>query len=228
MEIELMAVTIDRSSLLRDIAPTGALRVAINLGNPVLAQRLNGSGEIIVVSVSLAKALGVELGLPVTFVTFDSAGKVFSAIEDELWDVAFLANEPVRAEKLSFSKPYVIIEGTYLVRQGSEYYDVSDLDPNGVQISVGQGAAYDLFLSRTLRSARLVRASTSALAVDLFLGQNLDAAAGVRQPLERIAQNSIGLRVLKDSFTEINQAIAEPNMRNIAAEYFQDFVEKSA
>ncbi|WP_248746186.1 transporter substrate-binding domain-containing protein [Pseudomonas sp. MWU12-2037] len=216
----------DIDAVCKDLAPFGELRVAINLGNPVLAQRDESTGSLGGVSVALANALAVELGLVISLTPYDAAGKVFTALGEGLWDLAFLAIEPVRAEKIAFSTPYVSIDGTYLVRKESPFQSVSDLDAQGHRISVGRGAAYDLYLSRTLQQAELVRVETSANAVDGFLELQLDAAAGVRQPLERFAKSALGVRVLADNFTEIRQAMAVPKTQKIAAEYIQDFISR--
>jgi polar amino acid transport system substrate-binding protein len=219
-------VEFDLAAVRKDIAPQGELRVAINLGNPVLAKRDENTGVLLGVSVALAYALAEALDIAVSLTPYDAAGKVFAALEDRAWDLAFLAIEPVRAEKIAFSSPYVCIDGTYLVRTESKFNLASALDAGGCRIAVGRGAAYDLFLSRTLKNAELVRATTSAAAVDEFLKLGLDAAAGVRQPLERFAQSTTGVRVLTDNFTEIRQAMAVPKGRAIAAEYVQNFINR--
>ncbi|MGE6388088.1 transporter substrate-binding domain-containing protein [Pseudomonas sp. NPDC078416] len=216
----------DLAAVRKDIAPQGPLRVAINLGNPVLAKRDEHTEVLSGVSVALAYALADELDITVSLTPYDVAGKVFAALEGGAWDLAFLANEPVRAEKISFSSPYVCIDGTYLVRTESKFKLASALDAGGCRIAVGRGAAYDLFLSRTLENAELVRATTSAAAVDEFLKLGLDAVAGVRQPLERFAQSTTGVRVLRDNFTEIRQAMAVPKGRAVAAEYVQGFINR--
>lgn len=211
---------------LADLAPSGTLRAAINFGNPVLAQRNGQTGKPQGVSVSLATELARQLGVAVEFVTYDAAGKVFEALADNQWDVAFLAIEPVREALVAFSEPYVIIEGTYLVRQESAFINVQDLDQPGVRIAVGQGAAYDLYLSRTQQHAELVRAPTSAGAVDLFLDQGLDAAAGVRQPLLKAAAADSSLRVLEGHFTSIRQAMGVPAQRTAGGAYVRAFLEE--
>jgi polar amino acid transport system substrate-binding protein len=216
----------DLATVRQCIAPLGALRVAINLGNPVLAQRNEVTGLLSGVSVALAYALADELDIAISVTPYDAAGKVFGALEQHAWDLAFLAIEPVRAEKISFTTPYVCIDGTYLVKTESRFQHASDLDTEGCRIAVGKGAAYDLFLSRTLKNAELTRAATSASAVDAFLALGLEAAAGVRQPLERFARTAAGVRVLQDNFTEIRQAMAVPKGRTVGAEYVQDFVNR--
>lgn len=212
------------ADVLNQLAPQGVLHAAINYGNPVLAQRA-ADGSAKGVSVELAQALADELGVSLQLHTFDAAGKVFAALEEDTWRVAFLAIEPVRAEQIAFSDPYVIIEGTYLVAVDAPYQRVADLDQPGVTIAVGNGAAYDLFLSRTLQQATLQRADTSAAAIDVFLEGHLDAAAGVRQPLQKAAEATSGYRVLDDAFTSIRQAMAVPRAHQAAAAYVQSFID---
>jgi polar amino acid transport system substrate-binding protein len=145
---------------IRELAPTGTLRAAINVGNPVLAQRDPRGGELSGVSVELARALGSELGVPVQLVTFDAAGKVVAALGSDAWDVAFLARDPTSAAEILFTPPYVLIEGTYLVRDEASFRSVEELDRPGIRIAVGKGAAYDLYLTRALKHAELVRSDT--------------------------------------------------------------------
>lgn len=197
------------------LAPLGFLRVAINLGNPVLAQ-----GDVSAPrgpSVELAAALAQRLGVPVRFRCHDAAASVVAAASHDEWDLAFLAVDPARADRIAFSAPYVDIEGTYLVREDSPAQQVADLDRAGLRIAVGRGAAYDLFLSRELQQATIERADTSAAAIVLFDHDRLDAAAGVRQPLQAWAQAHPGHRVLADRFTVIRQAVAAPAARPAAA-----------
>lgn len=215
----------DLSAVLADLAPQGRIRVAINFGNPVLAHPQPNTGEPQGVSVDLARELGTKLGVPVEHVTFDAAGKVFDALKFAAWDVAFLAIDPVRAEQIAFTAPYVVIEGSYIVRDGSPLRTIDDFDRPGVRIAVGRGAAYDLFLTRALTKAQLVRADTSAGAVDQFAEGDLDAAAGVRQPLLAYAAQHPGYRVIEGRFTAIEQAMGTPRGRAAGLRFLSGFVE---
>ncbi|MCJ2127867.1 ABC transporter substrate-binding protein [Methylobacterium sp. E-045] len=219
--------TNDLTDARADLSPSGVLRAAINFGNPVLAQRDPVSGEPRGVSVVLATELARRLEVPVEFRLFEAAGKAFEAVKEGEADVAFLAREPERAAEVAFTAPYVNIEGTYLVRVGSPLRGIEDFDRAGTRIAVGLNAAYDLFLTRTLRHAELVRAPTSAAAVDLFLGHGLDAAAGVRQPLERIARDDEGLRVIEGRFTAIDQAMCMAPARPAGLLFLMDFIEEA-
>ncbi|HTT11075.1 MAG TPA: ABC transporter substrate-binding protein [Burkholderiaceae bacterium] len=209
-----------------ELAPHGALRAAINFGNPVLAQKDATTGEPRGVSVDLARELGRRLGVPVELVLFDAAGKVFDALQADRWDIAFLAIDPARATGIAFTAPYVVIEGTYLVRVDSPLQAIEDVDRDGVRIAVGSKSAYDLFLARTLKHAQRVPAPTSPAAIRLFLDERLDAAAGVRQPLVQFARAHPELRVIEGRFMAIEQAMGTPKRNAAAAQYLRGFIEE--
>jgi polar amino acid transport system substrate-binding protein len=212
--------------VLQDLAPTGKIRVAINYGMPVLAQRDPESGEPKGITIDLANELGRRLQVPIEFITFDAAGKILAAIASQTWDVTFLARDPVRAEQILFTPPYLLFEGTYLVKSKSRFSVIDDLDQPGVRIAIGKGAAYDLYLTRTLKNATVVRADTSAGAVSLFESEGADAAAGVRQPLELAALTHPELRVIPGRFTAIEQAMGVVAGRNTGFQELISFIEE--
>ncbi|MEI7672181.1 MAG: ABC transporter substrate-binding protein [Deltaproteobacteria bacterium] len=209
-----------------ELAPTGKLRAAINYGNPVLAQKDPVSGEPRGVSVDLAHELGRRMGVPVELITFDAAGKVFDALKRGAWDVAFLAIDPARATEIVFTAPYVVIEGAYLVPTDSPLRTNQDVDRNGVRVAVGNKSAYDLYLTRTLKSGQLIRVPTSPEAVDVFLRDKLEVAAGVRQPLIQFAKTNPNVRVMDGRFMVIEQAVGIPKGREAGALYLREFVEE--
>ena len=214
------------ADVLRELAPTGTLRAAINLGNSVLAQ---GTPQALRgVSVDLARELARRTGLPLELVPFEAAGKVFAAVPANAWDIAFLAIEPVRAAEVDFTAPYVLIEGTYMVPSDSALKTIAEVDRAGVRITVGLGSAYDLYLTRTLKQASIVRAKTGGgrAMIDLFLVDKLEAAAGVRQALVAYAQTDPGVRVMDGRFMVIEQAMGTPKGRPAAAKYLKGFIEE--
>ena len=213
-------------AVLTDLAPTGKLRAAINYGNSVLAKKDARTGEPGGVSVDLARRLGQRLGVPVELVGFDAAGKVFDALSAGLWDVAFLAIEPARAAEIAFTAPYVLIEGTYLVRQESPLRSIAEFDRPGIRIAVGNKSAYDLYLTRTLKNAQLIRAQTSPAAIEQFLNDKLEAVAGVKQPLVAYANKNPAVRVIEGRFMAIQQAMGTPKSRVVGATFLQQFVEE--
>jgi polar amino acid transport system substrate-binding protein len=221
-----MSDVIITADVLRDLAPTGVLRAAINFGNSVLAQRDEATGEPRGVSIDLARELGRQLGVPVELVTFDAAGKVFEALKSGAWDIAFLAVDPARSTEIIFTAPYVIIEGTYMVRADSPLRRAAEVDRAGVRVAAGAGSAYELFLSRTLKSAQLVRRPTGAEAFEAFMSEGLEAMGSVRQVLLQLAKKHSGLRVMDDSFMTIKQAMGTPRPREAGARYLSSFIEE--
>jgi len=209
-----------------DLAPTGRLRAAINFGNPMLATKDASSGEARGVSVDLSRELARRLGVPLELVTYNAAGRVVEAVKSGAWDVAYVAIDPVRANEISYTAPYVVLEGAYLVPQGSPIRSNAEVDRASVRVSVGAGSAYDLFLSRELKQAKIVRAPTSQAVTDLFVAQGLDVAAGVRQQLEADAKRIPGMRLLEGHFMAINQAMGTPKGREAGAKYLREFIEE--
>jgi polar amino acid transport system substrate-binding protein len=209
----------------KEFAPTGRLRAAINQGNTVLAQK-GRNGEALGITVDLARELARRLGLPIELITFDAAGKVFEALKRGVWDIAFLAVEPVRAAEIDFTAPYVLIEGTYMVPKNSALKKIEDVDTKGVRIAVATGSAYDLYLSRTIKSAALVRAPTGPQAMTMFMRDALEACGGVKQPLVEFAAQNPGVRVMDGRFMAIQQAMGMPKGRSKAHEYLKGFVEE--
>ena len=208
----------------QQFAPTGKLRAAINFGNPILANQ-SASGQATGVSVDLATELARRLGLPLELVTFNAAGKVVDAVKAGQIDIAFVAIDPVRGVDMDYSKAYVVIEGAYMVRNDSPIRSNADVDKTGTRVVVGLGSAYDLFLTREIKQASLVRAPTSGAVTDVFMAQKLDVAAGVKQQMQMDAQRVPGLRLLDGRFMVINQAMGMPKGRDDAVAYLRTYVE---
>jgi polar amino acid transport system substrate-binding protein len=209
-----------------ELAPTGKLRAAINFGNPILASKEAATGEPRGVSVDLARELGRRLGVPVELVTFPAAGKVVEAVTAAQVDIGFVAIDPVRGAGMLQTPPYVIIEGAYLVRNDSPIQSNAEVDRPGNRIVVGNGSAYDLYLTRELKNARLVKAPTSPAVTDVFLAEKLEVAAGVKQQLQADAKRLPGLRLLDGRFMVIQQAMGLPKGRDAGARYLAAFIEE--
>ena len=214
------------AAIRKELAPGGVLRAGINLGNPVIAQPDPAGGDPNGVGPVLARELGRRIGLPVQFLKYQTAGKLADAVREVAWDVAFLAIDPARAVDIEFTDAYVHIEGTYMVPQSSALRSTQDADRDGIRIAVGLKTAYDLFLTREVKRALMIRAGSSAAAIDMFLADGLDAVAGVRQPLDAAARKHPGHRVLAESFMVIRQACGVPHGRAAAARYLADFIEE--
>ena len=208
-----------------ELAPSGKLRVGINHGNAVLASRDAVSGELRGVAADLARELGRRCELPVELVAFESAGKMTAALKADAWDVAFLAVEPGRAGEIAFTAPYLLIEGTYLIPPGSPIHSIADVDQPGVRVGVSAGSAYELFLSRNLQNARILKSDTPHAAFDLLIDGKVDVVAGVRQALIANAAKLPGSRVFDERFMAIEQAMGMPHGRPAALNFLRGFIE---
>ena len=210
---------------LADLAPTGKLRAVINYGNPVLAKK-DAAGEPAGVSVDLARELARRLGVPVELVTVPSAGQSVETLKAGRVDVGFFAIDPLRGVDTAFTAAYVQIEGAYLVRDASPLRVNDEVDRDGIRVAVGLKSAYDLYLTRELKKAKIVRVPTSPAVVNFFIANNLDVAAGVKQQLEMDAKRVPGLRLLPGRFMVINQAMGMRRGREAGAKYLAAFVEE--
>jgi len=208
-----------------DLAPTGTLRVGINHGNLVLAQKNATTGELRGVAVDLAHELGQRVGVPVQLVQYASAGQMTDALATGAWDVAFLAREPGRAGEIGFTAPHLLIEGTYLVPAGAPYTRAAEVDRAGVRIAVSEKSAYDHFLTRNIKHATLVRAAGNSAGLGLLQGGRADVIAGVRQLLLMDQAKLPGSRVLEDRFMTIEQAMGMPRGRDAGLQYAKEFIE---
>jgi polar amino acid transport system substrate-binding protein len=213
-------------SAVSDLAPMGKLRAAINFGNPVLASKNPETGEPIGVTVDLSRELARRLGVPLEIVPYTAAGKVVDDAKNGVWDVAYVAIDPLRGEEMIQSPPYVMIEGSYLVPADSQIRGNAEVDREGIRIVVGKGSAYDLFLSREIKHATLVRVPTSPEVVSSMAAQKLEVAAGVKQQLEADAKRIGGMRMLAGHFMVINQAMAVPKSHDAGGKYVRNFIEE--
>ena len=211
---------------LADLAPTGKLRAAINFGNPVLASKDPTTGKPRGVSVDLSRELARRLGVPLEVVPYTAAGKVVEAANTGAWDVGYVAIDSLRSADMIQSPPYVVIEGSYLVPTDSAIRSNAEVDREGIRIVVGKGSAYDLFLSREIKHAMLVRVPSSPEVVEMMIAQKLEVAAGVKQQLEADARRFPGMRLLAGRFMVINQAMAVPRSHEAGGKYVRDFIEE--
>jgi polar amino acid transport system substrate-binding protein len=215
------------ADIVKAFAPTGKLRASINLGNAVLAGKDPATGGAKGVSVDLAIELARRLDVPIELAVFDTAAKSVDAVSNEQADIGFFAIDPKRGELIAFTAAYVLIEGAYAVREGSPLQNNEEVDRPGCTVVVGQGSAYDLFLSRELKHATIVRAPSSPSVVDVFMREGADVAANVKQQLEADAKRVPGLRLLPGRFMVIQQAMGCARSRGVgAAAFLARFVEE--
>ena len=205
-------------ALVSAFAPSGTLRASINLGNPILANKDAATGEPVGVSIDLAREFARRLGVGIELVVFEKAAASVDAVKSEKADIGFFAVDPARSEGLLFTAPYVLIEGSYLVRGASELTDNAQVDRAGVRISVGAGSAYDLFLTREIKHAEIVRLQGAPAALAALRSGQVEVAAGIKQLLEAEAQREPGVRVLPGRFMVIQQAMGTPASRGAEAQ----------
>jgi polar amino acid transport system substrate-binding protein len=210
------------TSVATDLAPTGVLRASINLGNPVLAQ--GTPEEPAGITVDLAREIAARLGVEVEFLCFDAARKSFEAMTSGAADLCFLAIDPAREAEVAFTAPYVVIEGVYAVPKDSPLTTVAEVDSPGVRIGVKQGSAYDLYLTRTLEHATVVRGTEGT---DVFRAESLEAAAGIRQPIAAFVAAHDDVRLIEERFMQIQQAVGTTKGRQPSTvQFLREVVEE--
>jgi len=208
-----------------ELAPTGKLRVGINYGNFLLVTKHSDS-EYTGIAVDLGREIGKRLGADVELVPFATAGKLADAVKAGAWDVAFLGNEPQRAAEIAFSPPYLEIEATYLVPSGSKIRSMDEVDRPGVRIATAVNSAYDLYLSRNIKQATLVRANAIQGSYDVFVKDKLEVLSGLKPRLLDDAKALPGSRVLEGRFTVVQQSVGTPQGRPAAAGYLAEFAKE--
>ena len=208
-----------------ELAPSGTLRAAINLANFLLVTGRSSGGDPEGVAPDMAAEIARRLDVPITYVPYDTPAKLADAATDDVWDIGLIGAEPARARTIAFTAAYTEIEATYLVPAGSTLHAVADVDRAGVRIAVSGGSAYDLFLSRSLQHAELVRANGLDASCDLFVEQKLDALAGLRPRLLSDVERLPGARLLEGRFTAVQQAVGTPRPRERSAAFLREVVE---
>jgi polar amino acid transport system substrate-binding protein len=214
-----------KNELAPELAPSGRLRVGLNYSNFLLVLGDDAKGEPRGIAPDLGRELARRLGVPVEFVKFDGAGKLFDAVKSAACDVGFLGAEPQRANEVEFTAAYLEIPVTFLVPAGSSIRTIADVDREGVRVAVSERSAYDLFLTRTLKKAKLVRAAGIPASYDLFMSQKLEALGGLKPKLVEEQARTPGSRVLEGQVTGVQQAIGAPKGRAAAAKYLREFAE---
>jgi polar amino acid transport system substrate-binding protein len=210
-----------------DLAPSGVLRAGVNYGNVILATRDPASGESRGVAIDLARDVGHRLQVPVSLVAYDSVAAMVDAAKTGAWDIAFLGIDPAREGEIGFTAAYLEIEATYLVPAGSRLGAVVDVDRDGVRVAAAARANYELFLTRELKRAQLVRAPGHPAAFELLQSGQVEALAGLRQALLGLTERLPGSRILDGRFMTVPQAVGVPRGRNAGLAYLRVVVEEA-
>ena len=207
-----------------ELAPTGKLRVGLNMSNFLLTATDAATGKPKGLAADMGMELGRRLGVPVELVPFPNPGAVADAAKTGVWDVGFIGAEPQRATEIDFTAAYVEIEATYLVPPGSPITAIPDVDRPGIRIAISDRSAYDLYLTRHLKHAELIRARGDDV-FKRFLSDKLDAMAGLRPGLVKNQEKLPGSRILDGNFTAVQQAAGVPKGRTVGAKYLREFIE---
>lgn len=209
-----------------ELAPEGKLRAGMNLGNTLFTQKDKATGDLQGVSVDLMRELALRLGVPVDFVVHATPGEVADASQKGTWDVAILAIEQARAKTITFSPAMTEIEASYMVYKDSALRSAGQVDASGIRIAVPDKAGYELYLTRTIRNATLVRASSTQGAIDLFTDRRADTLAGLKPNLLDLMEAKREVRLLEGNFMVVNHGLGTPSNRPAAAAYLKAFVEE--
>jgi len=215
------------TSAVAELAPTGVLRAAINLGNFLLVTGRAANGDPQGVAPDMAAQIAERLGVTVQYITFARPSALADAAEDGVWDIGLIGAEPARAEKIAFTAAYVEIEAAYLVQPGSQLARIDDVDQPGVRIAVLARSAYDLWLERNIKRATLVRSDSADGATKLFTDGAADVLAGLRPGLLTEVERHPGARILDGKFTAVQQAIGTQRRNAAGAAFLSAFVEEA-
>jgi polar amino acid transport system substrate-binding protein len=210
-----------------ELAPSGVLRAGINMANFLLVSGTGPAGEPEGVAPDMAREIASRLGVPVAYVPFARPGELADAAGQGVWDIGLIAAEPARAQAIAFTAAYAEIEATYLVPAGSPLTTIAEVDRPGVRIAIAERSAYDLFLSRNLAHAELVRAPGLDASCELFVRDQLDALAGLRPRLLQDVEKLPGARLLDGRFTAVQQAVGTARGNEAGAAFLRDFVEEA-
>jgi polar amino acid transport system substrate-binding protein len=213
--------------IVAELAPTGVLRAGINMSNFLLVSGTSPSGDPVGVAPDMARAIAERLGVPVAYQKFPRPGELADAAEQGAWDVGLIGAEPARAQKITFSPAYVEIASTYLVPAGSPLQTIEEVDRPGIRIAVTARTAYELWLTRHIQNAELVRSESLDAAFEQLVADKLDALAGLKPRLLRDVENLPGARILDGQFSAVQQAVGTLRANQAGAAFLRDFVEEA-
>jgi polar amino acid transport system substrate-binding protein len=213
--------------IVAELAPTGVLRAAINMGNFLLVTGKDPSGDPSGVSPDIAAAIAARLGVPVKYVPYAKPGDLADDAEKNLWDIGNIGAEPQRATVINFTAAYCEIEATYLVPAGSPIRGVAEIDQPGKRIAVTARSAYGLWLENNIKKAELLQFDSADAAIKAFVDDKLDAYAGLRPALIGLAEKLPGSRILDGQFTAVQQAVGTPKKNVASFAFLRDFVEEA-
>jgi polar amino acid transport system substrate-binding protein len=210
-----------------ELAPTGVMRAAINMGNFLLVTGKSPSGDPVGVSPDMAREIAQRLGVPVAYVPYARPGEIADDAGKGLWDIALIGAEPQRAAVINFTAAYCEIEATYLVPAGSSIRSIAEVDQPGRRVAVTARSAYGLWLENNYKKGELLQFDNADAALKAFDGEKLDAYAGLRPGLIEVQRARPGARILDGQFTAVQQAVGTARTNAAGAAFLRDFVEEA-
>ena len=213
--------------VVKQLAPKGYIRAAINLSNFLLVTGKETNGDPQGVSPDMARALANELNVDIKLISFNRPGELADAIQDDVWDIGNIANEPARAKSITFSLPYTTIESTFLIRNGYNIKTLLDVDKKGIKIAVAERSAYDLWLTQNIKNADLIRAKSIDESFLIFQENKYEVLAGLRPKLINDIKKTTDCFILNEPFTFINQCIGSKPGNLEAKSFINSFVKKN-
>ena len=213
--------------ILKQLAPRGYMRAAINLSNFLLVTGKEANGDPQGVSPDMAIALANELGVDIELISFSRPGELADAIFEDKWDIGNIANESERAKSITFSLPYTSIESTFLLRKHLNFNTIKDIDQEGIRIAVAERSAYDLWLTENIKKADLIRAKSIDESFSIFQENQYEVLAGLRPKLTDDVKKTKDCLILDESFTYINQCIGSKPNHLEAASFINKFIKKN-
>jgi polar amino acid transport system substrate-binding protein len=212
-------------SRVADLAKSGSLRIGVGLGSLTTATRNAATGEVKGPALELGRALAARIGIQSVSVEYPRPGAVIDGLRTNAWDISVLIVDPVRAEQVDYSNPFLQSDLTYLVAAGSAIQTVADADQSGVRIGVARNDTSDLQLTRALKRAELVRTDSIAAAAELLRTGGVNAIALNRPSLIALSATLPGSRVLSDGFANFYSAVAVPKGHDGWLAYINEFIE---
>lgn len=214
-----------QDSQVTDLVQSGVLRFAVGLGSPLTAIKNPVTGELNGAGVEMGRALSTRIGTKLAIVEYPRPGAVIDGLRDHAWDVSALVFDPERTNQVDFSNPYLQTDFTYLVPAGSPIRTVADIDQPATRIAVPRGDGSDIYLTRILKQAQLIRTESHAAAVELLRAGGADAKASPRPALILESSTLLGSRVLNDGFADIHFAMLVPKGQTARLAYINAFIE---
>ena len=194
-------------NIFKTLLPKGILRAGINMSNFLLVTGKKADGSPDGVSPDLVKQIALDLKVNYELIPFDRPGELADAVNDDIWDIGNIAYEPERANTISFTNPYVLIDANFLIRKNSELKTNKDIDKTGVSIVVAERSAYDLWLTDNLTNAKIIRVSSIQESHDVFNSNKVDVLAGLKPKLLDEVSFNNSCMIINEPFTFVKQSV---------------------